>query len=54
MELKKGDRVLVTNYARPRKATILRRCHRAPRKWIVVFEGTGFVETVKEGNLRKA
>lgn len=51
---KKGDRVQVTCYATPRYATILRKCHRAPRKWVVVFEGTGFVEAVKEENLRKA
>jgi len=51
--LKKNDQVLITNYASPRKARILRRCHRAPRKWIVVFDGSGFIQTVKEENIEK-
>jgi len=50
---KKNDRVEVINYAQPRRAQIIRRCPRAPRKWVVRFEDTNFVQTVKEEYIRK-
>lgn len=53
LNLSPGDPVLVTNYPSPRPARILGRCHRAPRRWIVIMEGTGAVQTVRERDLEK-